>query len=77
MPLEQVKSGTNADGTFNEEHCEHCFKNGKYKWPALTMNGMIRMCTKHTVPHVYPNIETAIHEMQKFFPTLKRWQNKH
>jgi hypothetical protein len=72
-PLEHVKLGTNADGTFNQEHCEHCFKNGKYKWPALTMGGMIKMCIKHTVPSIYPDTETAQSAMNEFFPTLKRW----
>ena len=73
MPLEHCKPGTNADGTNNNEHCEHCYKNGKYKWPALTMNGMIKLCIKHRVPHVYKDAETAHNAMQELFPTLKRW----
>ena len=72
-PLEHIKPGTNADGTDSQEYCEHCFKNGQYKWPALTMNGMIKMCIKHTVPHVYPNVDVAHNAMQELFPTLKRW----
>jgi len=73
MPLENVKLGTNADGTHNQVHCEHCYKDGKYKWPAITMNGMIKSCIKHSVPHIYPDVETAKNAMNELFPTLKRW----
>ena len=73
MPLENAKLGTNADGTQNQEHCEHCYKDGKYKWPAITMNGMIKSCIKHSVPHIYPDVETARNAMNALFPTLKRW----
>ena len=73
MPLNTVKPGTNADGADNHEHCEHCYKNGKYKWPAMTMTGMIKACIKHTVPDIYPDAETAQNAMSELFPTLKRW----
>ena len=73
MSLENVKLGTNSDGTYNQEHCEHCYKNGKYKWPATTMNGMIKSRIKHSVPHTYPDVETAQNAMNELFPTLKRW----
>jgi hypothetical protein len=73
MPLENVKLGTNADGTHNQEHCGHCYKNDKYKWPGTTMKGMIKACVKHTVPHIYPDAVTAQNAMNELFPTLKRW----
>jgi len=72
--LETVKPGTNADGTNSNEYCEHCYKNGKYKWPAMTMKGMIKACVKYTVPPQYPDAETAQNAMQELFPTLKRWK---
>ena len=74
-PLEHIKPGANSDGTYSQEYCEHCYKNGNYKWPALTMNGMIKMCIKHTVPQIYPDAETARNTMQELFPRLKRWAN--
>jgi len=73
VPFDNVKPGTNADGTSNQDYCHHCYANGKLKWPALTMNGMIKLCLKHTVPHAYPDEETARRSMQEIFPKLKRW----
>ena len=73
MPFEYGKPGTNADGTDNEDYCEHCYQSGKFKYPSATMEGVIDVRIKYIVPHVYPDAETARTAMQEYFPTLKRW----
>ena len=73
MSFKNTKPGTNADGTDSQDYCHHCYAHGKLKWPALTMDGMMKLCVKHTVPHVYPNEKAAREAMQEFFPKLKRW----
>ena len=73
MPFKYGKPGTNADGTDNQDYCEHCFQKGQFKYPNATMDGVIDVRIQYLVPHVYPDHETARLEMQNFFPTLKRW----
>jgi hypothetical protein len=73
MPFEYGKHGTNADGTNNQDYCEHCCENGKFKYPSATMDGVIDVRIQYIVPHVYPDTETARNAMQELFPTLKRW----
>jgi transcriptional regulator with XRE-family HTH domain len=73
MPFEYGRPGTNADGTDNEDYCEHCYQNGAFKYPSATMDGVIDVRVQYIVPHVYPDAETARKAMQELFPTLKRW----
>jgi len=73
MPFEYGRPGTNADGTDNEDYCEHCFEKGKFKYPSATMDGVIDVRIQYIVPHAYPDAETARKAMQELFPTLKRW----
>jgi transcriptional regulator with XRE-family HTH domain len=75
MPFEYGKPGTNSDGTYNDDYCEHCYENGKFKYPGATMDGVIEVRIQYIVPHVYPDAETARKAMQELFPTLKRWVN--
>ena len=74
MPFEYGKLGTNADGTNNQDYCEHCYKKGKFAYPSATMEGVIENCIPFRVPHVYSDAETARKAMLEFFPTLKRWK---
>jgi transcriptional regulator with XRE-family HTH domain len=74
MPFEYGRPGTNADGTDNEDYCEHCFEKGKFKYPSATMDGVIDVRIQYIVPHAYPDTETARKAMNELFPTLKRWK---
>ena len=73
MLFEYGKRGKNADGTESADYCEHCFINGEFNTPDMTMEKMIEVCIPYRVPHVYPDAETARKAMQEFYPTLKRW----
>jgi len=73
MPFEYGRPGTNADGTDNDDYCEHCWSHGKFKYPNATMDGVIDVRIQYIVPHVYPDTETARKAMSEYFPTLKRW----
>jgi hypothetical protein len=72
-PFEYAKPGTNADGTDNQDYCEHCYKNGGFIHPNGTMEGAIEACIPFRVPHVYSDAEAARKDMKEYFPTLKRW----
>jgi len=78
MPLVDKNKGTNADGTYNEDYCIYCYKEGKFT-QELTMGQMIDFCSqftdeinKQTGWKLTP--EQAKKQMRVFFPTLKRWK---
>ena len=42
MPLEKAEDfGTNAGGSENEEFCTHCYQDGDFTQPDVTMDEMI------------------------------------
>ena len=66
-------SGTNADGSKNEDYCKYCFENGSFT-SCSTMEEMIEICVPHVVSaNAEMNEDSARKMMRKFFPTLKRW----
>lgn len=79
MPMKQSGHfGTNKDGSSNNEYCIHCFKDGRFT-SDVTMDEMIEVCVKHLEEFNRENNynftrESALFEMKKFFPTLKRWK---
>lgn len=77
MPLGNDSSlfGTEKDGSKNSDYCVHCYANGEYTYPVLTMDAMIELCAPYWAQND-PNIteEQATAKMKEFFPTLKRWQ---
>ncbi|WP_027623798.1 zinc ribbon domain-containing protein [Clostridium lundense] len=77
MPLTDEKElGTNKDGSKNNEYCIYCFEQGAFK-DDMTMEQMIDFCVPHMVK-ANPNMneKEAKENLQRFFPTLKRWRTK-
>ena len=80
MPLTDDNKGTNADGSINDDYCIYCYKDGKFT-QDMTMEQMIDHCARFTEDinrHSGQNLtqEQAKEMMRKFFPRLKRWQQK-
>lgn len=75
MPLEKAEDhGTSADGTLNDDYCHYCFGNGAFL-QEQTMEEAIESC----IPFVlngqpYHTKQEARSEMQRYYPTLKRWK---
>ena len=66
--------GVNADGSKNEDYCEYCFENGKFK-EDCTMGEMIEVCVPHMVSEDSGMSEDEARKMMhEFLPTLKRWK---
>jgi len=65
-------SGTNADGTPNEEYCVHCYENGAFKQPDLTMAQMIDICVPFMVEDGMPEAQARA-LLNDVMPKLKRW----
>ncbi|MDE6139866.1 MAG: pyridoxamine 5'-phosphate oxidase family protein [Alistipes sp.] len=80
MPLTDDNKGTNADGSLNGDYCAYCYKEGKFT-QDLNMCQMIEFCVQFTDQinkeagwNLTP--EQAREHMRKYFPQLKRWQQK-
>lgn len=74
MPLSKDAQGggTNADGTKNTEYCSHCYQNGQFTEPNISLEEMIvkvkgKMKEMH-IPGFLANFFTK--DMQN----LKRWR---
>jgi hypothetical protein len=68
--------GTNIDESKNKDYCNHCFMNGMFTEPRLTMEQMVDhaagiMAEKMGIPE-----EEAGEKAASFIPKLKRWQKK-
>ena len=68
--------GTEADGSLNSDYCIHCYEQGKFEKPDITLEEMI----EHYAPHWgkwsnRPNItiEEAKEEIRAKLSPLKRW----
>lgn len=73
MPMTKPEDfGTNADGTENDQFCHHCFGNGRFTEPNITMEGMIEKCTALMKQMHLPDEE--IEQTRVFIPMLKRWK---
>ena len=81
MPLDKPEvMGTEKDGEKNRDYCLYCYSEGVFA-QECSLDGMIEHCLKfledfnrnsgRNLTH-----EEAKEEMKKFFPTLKRWQEK-
>lgn len=76
MPLSRdaQKGGTESDGTKSTLYCSHCYKNGAFTHPSMTVHEMMEL------------VENKLHEMwfprfigkwfTKNIPQLKRWSQK-
>jgi len=66
--------GTNADGSQSDQFCHHCFGNGRFTEPDITMEGMIEKCTALMREMHLPDAE--IEQTRVFIPMLKRWKTR-
>lgn len=64
---------TNKDGSFNEEYCIYCYKNGEFTTPNVTMEEEIEICVPFMKEHRM-NEDEARKLLKETFPNLKRWK---
>lgn len=72
MELKEVVA-TNKDGSFNEEYCIYCYKNGEFTTPNVTMEEEIEICVPFMKEHGM-NEDEARKLLKETFPNLKRWK---
>jgi len=77
MPLEKDEQfGTNADGSPCQEYCGHCFQQGSFTAPEITLEQMIDLCSDILVERMGAPEEKAREVMREVLPRLKRWRGK-
>ncbi|WP_440116106.1 zinc ribbon domain-containing protein [Paenibacillus sp. QZ-Y1] len=74
MPLTApAQFGTEADGSTTREYCIHCYQEGKFEQPNLTLEGMLEKCTA-ILHQEGMDEESARAMLRNQLPFLKRWR---
>ena len=75
MPLakDPLGGGTEANGTTNKEYCSHCYKNGQFVEPNITVSKMIDKVSGKMREMRIPGFLTKIFTRQ--IPKLQRWKS--
>jgi hypothetical protein len=73
MPLskDEQGGGTNTDGSKSVEYCSHCYQNGKFTQPDLTVTQMQDRVKGKLLEMHFPRIVAQL--FTKNIPSLKRW----
>lgn len=66
--------GTNADRTQNNDYCCHCFYNGEFTNPNITLEEMIDLVVSIMIEKAKISEGQARQIAESFIPTLKRWK---
>ena len=74
MPLnkDEKGGGTEADGSLNEMYCSHCYQNGKFTMPNITVDEMRERVTEKIVEMKIPKFFAIF--LTRNTHKLKRWK---
>ena len=74
MPLSKPEDfGTMAQGFRQNDYCVHCYKDGSFTQPNITLQQMIALCTGYIVQSGDMSETEARALMERTLPHLKRW----
>ena len=73
MPLKRDEQGggTNADGSKSAIYCSHCFQQGKFVLPDLTVDQMQARVRQKLVEFGFPGFLAGL--FTRRLPKLERW----
>lgn len=73
MPLSRDEKGGGAekDGSLSKEYCSHCYQNGQFTEPDLTVEQMVEKVSVMMKGMHMPGF--VISNFTKGIPKLKRW----
>lgn len=76
MPLKRdlMGGGTNADGSKNGMYCSHCYENGSFKMPDMTLSQMQDRVKGKIKEMGFPGFLGGF--FTKNIPKLERWKNQ-
>lgn len=74
MPLKKDEKGggSNADGTKNKMYCSHCYENGEFKMPDITVEEMQELAKEKIRKVGFPRFLTGF--LTVGIPKLERWK---
>lgn len=74
MPLkkDEKTAGTEADGTKSNMYCSHCYENGEFTMPDITVIGMQERVMDKMVEMKFPKFLAKI--FTRNIPKLERWK---
>lgn len=75
MPLKKDPNGggTNLDGTKNAMYCSHCYQEGRFTLPDITVDEM-KVRVKNKMKELgFPGFLSGI--FTRHIPKLERWKN--
>lgn len=75
MPLKRDEKGggTNADGSKSAMYCSHCYENGKFTVPGITMDEMKERVKGKLKELGFPGFLAPV--FTRNIPKLERWKN--
>jgi hypothetical protein len=75
MPLKRdaAGGGTNADGTRSSMYCSHCFEDGRFTLPDLTVEQMKERVKEKLAQIGFPAFATVF--FTRGIPRLERWKS--
>ena len=66
--------GTEADGDQTELYCKHCYQNGAFTEPDITIEQMIEKVAGFMMTHMNATEEQAQEMAKRVIPKLQRWR---
>jgi len=74
MPLKRDEKGggSNADGSRSTIYCSHCYENGEFLQPNITVEQMQELVNKKLVEFRIPKFLRGI--FTRRIPKLERWR---
>ena len=74
MKRDEKGGGTNADGSKSKMYCSHCYDNGKFTSPYMTVGEMKIRVKEKLKEFGFPGFLAGF--FTKNIPKLDRWKNK-
>ncbi|HEY8937200.1 MAG TPA: zinc ribbon domain-containing protein [Cyclobacteriaceae bacterium] len=76
MPLKRDEKGggTNADGSTSVMYCSHCYQQGKFTMPDLTLDQMKERVKQKLKEFGFPGFLAGL--FTRNIHKLERWKNK-
>jgi len=74
MPLnkDEKGAGTEADGSLSEMYCSHCYENGQFTMPDITVDEMKELVTEKIVEMKIPKFIAKFLARSTY--KLERWK---
>lgn len=75
MPMtEPSQHGTGLGGASSADYCHHCFQDGRFTEPDMTMAEMVELVAKFWAEFKGLSPEAARAEVRPMLAGLRRWQ---